>query len=131
MLDVGANMDSSALMLLQFGFMGSVYAEWALGFKKPSVGLLSIGEEGGKGNNVVKGAYELLSKSPLNFVGNIEGRDLFSGDINVVVCDGFVGNVCLKLAEGLLRSYNQLMLTEVLETPAAGQAGRFFVEAVF
>ncbi len=129
-LDVGANMDSSALMLLQFGFMGSVYAEWALGFKKPSVGLLSIGEEGGKGNSVVKRAYDLLRNSPLNFAGNIEGRDLFSGDINVVVCDGFVGNVCLKLAEGLLRSYNQLMRSEVLDTPA-GMLGGLFLKPSF
>jgi glycerol-3-phosphate acyltransferase PlsX len=129
-LDVGANMDCSALMLLQFGFMGSVYAQWALGYKNPSVGLLSIGEEGGKGNNVVKRAYDLLKDSPLNFVGNIEGRDLFSGDINVVVCDGFVGNVCLKLAEGLLRSYNQLMHTEVLDTPA-GMLGGLFLKPSF
>ena len=71
-----------------------------------------------------------MAQSPLNFVGNIEGRDLFSGNVNVVVCDGFVGNVCLKLAEGLLRSYNQLVRTEVLETPA-GMFGGLFLKPSF
>jgi glycerol-3-phosphate acyltransferase PlsX len=129
-IDVGANTDCSALMLLQFGFMGSVYAQWALGYENPSVALMSIGEEGGKGNNTVRRAHELLSASPLNFKGNIEGRDLFSGNVNVVVCDGFVGNVCLKLAEGLLRSYNHLMHSEVLDTPA-GMLGGFLLRPSF
>jgi glycerol-3-phosphate acyltransferase PlsX len=78
------------------------------------VGLLSIGEEGGKGNLVVRQAYEHLKASSLNFAGNVEGRDLFSSEVSVVVCDGFVGNVCLKLSEGLLSAYNQLVKNEVV-----------------
>jgi len=115
-IDVGANVDCSSLMLLQFGYMGSVYAESVLGIKEPKVGILSIGEEGGKGNTVVKQAYDYLKNSPLNFVGNVEGRDLFDGDVAVVVCDGFVGNVCLKLTEGLVDNLTQLMKREVLAT---------------
>jgi glycerol-3-phosphate acyltransferase PlsX len=124
-IDVGANTDCSALMLLQFGYMGVVYAQWALGYENPSVGLMSIGEEGGKGTSTVRRAHELLKDSPLNFMGNIEGRDLFTGEVDVAVCDGFVGNVCLKLAEGLLRSYNQLMKSEVLDTPMGKLGGCF------
>ena len=104
LLDVGANVDCPPMMLLQFGYMGTVYAERVLGVKNPSVGLLSIGEEGSKGNNAVRAAHEYFKNSALNFVGNIEGRDLFSGEVSVVVCDGFVGNVCLKLSEGLAES---------------------------
>lgn len=101
LVDVGANVDCTPLMLLQFGYMGSVYAQRVLGVASPKVGLLSIGEESGKGNSLVKRAYEDFATSPLNFVGNVEGRDMFSGAAQVVVCDGFVGNVCLKLSEAL------------------------------
>ena len=115
-IDVGANVDCSSLMLLQFGYMGSVYAETVLGIADPKVGILSIGEESGKGNTVVKQAYDYLKNSPLNFTGNVEGRDLLDGDVSVVVCDGFVGNVCLKLAEGLVENLKELMKREVLST---------------
>ncbi len=115
-IDVGANVDCSSLMLLQFAYMGSVYAETVLGIDSPKVGILSIGEEGGKGNSVVKQAYDYLKNSPLNFVGNVEGRNLFDGNLAVVVCDGFVGNVCLKLTEGLVDNLTQLMKREVLAT---------------
>jgi glycerol-3-phosphate acyltransferase PlsX len=115
-IDVGANVDCTSLMLLQFGYMGSVYAETVLGIESPKVGILSIGEEGGKGNTLVKQSYEHLKNSPLNFVGNVEGRDLLDGDVAVVVCDGFVGNVCLKLAEGLIKNLTELMKLEVLST---------------
>lgn len=115
-IDVGANVDCSSLMLLQFGYMGSVYAETVLGIEAPKVGILSIGEESGKGNSAVKQAYDYLKNSPLNFVGNVEGRDLLDGDVAVVVCDGFVGNICLKLAEGLVENLKELMKREVLAT---------------
>ncbi len=115
-IDVGANVDCTSLMLLQFGYMGSVYAETVLGIKAPKVGILSIGEESGKGNSVVKQAYDYLKNSPLNFVGNVEGRDLFDGDVAVVVCDGFVGNVCIKLTEGLVGNLTELMKRQVLST---------------
>jgi glycerol-3-phosphate acyltransferase PlsX len=116
-IDVGANVDCSSLMLLQFGYMGAVYAERVLGIANPQVGLLSIGEEGGKGNSVVRQAHEYLKNSRLNFVGNVEGRDLFDGEVAVVVCDGFVGNVCLKLAEGMVKNLTELMRREVMATP--------------
>ena len=129
-IDVGANVDCSAQMLLQFGYMGSVYAESVLGLDSPRVGLLSIGEEGGKGNSVVKRAYEYLSESQLNFAGNVEGRDLFSGEVAVVVCDGFVGNVCLKLAEGLVAAYGTLVKAEVQKS-VRGKAGAVLLKPSF
>lgn len=115
-IDVGANVDCTSLMLLQFGYMGSVYAESVLSINEPKIGILSIGEESGKGNTVVKQAYDYLKNSPLNFTGNVEGRDLLDGDVAVVVCDGFVGNVCLKLAEGLVENLKELMKREVIHT---------------
>ena len=101
MIDVGANVDCKPIHLLQFGIMCSVFTEELLGKPRPRVGLLSIGEEGTKGNQLVKSAYDLLAKSDLNFVGNVEGGQIFKGDVDVIVCDGFVGNICLKLSESL------------------------------
>lgn len=112
-IDVGANVDCSPLMLLQFAYMGAAYAQRVLGAADPTVGLLSIGEEDSKGNLVVKQTHDMLKASQLNFMGNVEGRDLFTGEVSVVVCDGFVGNVCLKLVEGL-----------------AGTLKRFFLEGI-
>ncbi|MDQ7094725.1 phosphate acyltransferase PlsX [Desulfosporosinus sp. PR] len=100
-LDVGANLDASPEQLCQYGLMGSVYAEKILGIPKPKVGLLNIGSEEGKGNDLTQKAYDLLKKAPLNFLGNVEGRDVPYGRADVVVCEGFVGNVLLKTAEGL------------------------------
>jgi glycerol-3-phosphate acyltransferase PlsX len=100
-IDVGANVDCRPDFLLDFAVMGSVFVEKALGREKPRVGLLSIGEEEGKGNELTFAAKPLLQNSPLNFIGNVEGRDIFSGNVDVVVCDGFVGNVILKFGEGL------------------------------
>jgi len=128
-IDVGANVDCSALMLLQFGYMGAVYAERVLGMENPSVGLLSIGEEGGKGNTVVRQAYEYLKNSRLNFVGNVEGRDLFGGEVSVVVCDGFVGNVSLKLAEGMIANLKKLMREEVFRS-ARGKMGALLLKPI-
>lgn len=101
-LDAGANVDCRPYHLFQLGLMGDAFARDLLGYAAPRVSLLSIGEEEGKGNSQVKEAYELLKLAQnLNFVGNAEGRDIFTGDIDVVVCDGFVGNVVVKMSEGL------------------------------
>ncbi len=103
MLDLGANVDCTAEHLLQFGIMGSVLVSSIEGKASPSVGLLNIGEEDIKGNEVVKSAAELLRASGLNFYGNVEGDDIYKGTTDVVVCDGFVGNVALKASEGVIR----------------------------
>jgi len=103
MLDLGANVDCSAQHLLQFAIMGTAFAQVGKQNPNPSVGLLNIGEEAIKGNEVVKQAGELLRQSALNFYGNVEGDDIFKGTVDVVVCDGFVGNVSLKTAEGVAR----------------------------
>jgi glycerol-3-phosphate acyltransferase PlsX len=100
-LDVGANVDCEPEMLQQFGLMGEIYSRLVLKIARPRVGLLSIGEEEHKGNALTKDATPLLKSLDVNFIGNVEGRDLFSGTVDVIVCDGFVGNVALKVAEGL------------------------------
>lgn len=102
LFDVGATVDCRANNLLDYALMGSVYSSYILGVENPRVGLLSVGEENTKGNELTLEAYELLSKSGLNFVGNIEGGDILKGKVDVVVCDGFVGNVILKFAESVL-----------------------------
>ena len=101
LIDAGANPDSSPENLLQFGIMGSVFSEQVLGNKRPKVALLSIGEEDLKGNDITKEAFKLLKASSLNFQGNIEGRDLYENPADVVVCDGFTGNVVLKTSESI------------------------------
>ena len=100
-IDVGATVDAKAIHLLQYGLMGSVFMERVRGIATPKVALLSIGEEPTKGNEVTREAYPLLQKSGVNFIGNIEGRDLLQGTADVVVCDGFVGNIILKFTESL------------------------------
>jgi len=101
LIDVGGNVDCRPAHLLQFGIMANAFATSCLGMQRPKVGILNIGEEAGKGNEQVRVAYELLKSSPLNFVGNVEGGQIFSGLAQIVVCDGFIGNVALKLSEGL------------------------------
>lgn len=101
LLDAGANADCDPVNLAQFAMMGSIYAEQVFGFAKPRVGLLSIGEEETKGNKLTVEAHQLIKQSGLNFIGNIEGRDVHHGECEVIVCDGFVGNIVLKLSEGL------------------------------
>ncbi|MBW1925917.1 MAG: phosphate acyltransferase PlsX [Deltaproteobacteria bacterium] len=115
MIDVGANVDCKPVHLLQFGIMGSVFAGELLDNSRPRVGLLSIGEEDTKGNQLVKRAYDLLADSDLNFVGNIEGGEVFKGDVDVIVCDGFVGNICLKLSEGLAKTVLTMLSSEIGE----------------
>jgi glycerol-3-phosphate acyltransferase PlsX len=100
LLDSGANVECRPHNLVEFALMGTVYARDVLGRENPVVGLLSIGEESVKGNELTKAAFDLLSRAPLNFHGNVEGRDIGMGTVDVVVCDGFVGNVVLKVAEG-------------------------------
>jgi phosphate acyltransferase len=100
-IDVGANMDCKPQNLLQFAIMGEVFIKYLYAKASPTVGLLNIGEEEGKGNELTQATFELLKKSNLNFIGNVEGRNITTGKVDVVVCDGFVGNVVLKLAEGL------------------------------
>jgi len=103
LLDAGANPDATADMIAQFAVMGSVYANKILGLDKPRVGLMSIGEEDGKGNDVTKQAKKLLEESQLNFIGNVESRDMFEGRVDVVACDGFTGNVVLKTSESVAK----------------------------
>ena len=101
LLDVGANVDCSPLNLYQFAIMGNEYSKYILKKGNPKIGLLNIGEEEHKGNDLTKKTYEELKKAPINFVGNVEGRDIFNGRVDVIVCDGFIGNVILKAVEGL------------------------------
>ncbi len=103
LLDAGANPDSTPEMLLQYAVMGSIYSREILGVANPSIGLLSIGEEEGKGNESTKKTFSLLSQSKLNFIGNVESRDLFGAKVSVAVCDGFVGNVVLKTSEAVAK----------------------------
>jgi glycerol-3-phosphate acyltransferase PlsX len=114
LLDVGANVDCKPRHFLQFAIMGSVYSRVILGLRSPRVGLLSVGSEEGKGNEVTKAAHKLLSEKeePLNFIGNVEGGDLFSGTVDVVVCDGFTGNIVLKSGEALAASFETLLRAE-------------------
>ncbi|MDI6734584.1 MAG: phosphate acyltransferase PlsX [bacterium] len=101
LLDVGANVDCKSNQLLQFAMMGDVYARYILKKTNPKIGLLSIGEEEGKGNALTCETFDLLQKTSLNFIGNVEGRDIINGKVDVIVCDGFVGNVVLKFGESL------------------------------
>jgi phosphate acyltransferase len=109
LLDVGANVDCKPAHLLQFAIMGEIFSRSILGINRPKVGLLSIGEEESKGNELTKEVFPMLKASPLNFVGNIEGRGVFRGDVDVIVCDGFVGNVALKLGEGVTEMFTALL----------------------
>jgi len=113
LIDGGANVDCRPINLLQFGIMADVLSKILLRCPEPKVAILSNGEEEGKGNHLVKEAFELLKHCSLGFVGNIEGRDLFTGKVDVIVCDGFVGNVVIKLAEGLASSMGRLLKGEL------------------
>jgi glycerol-3-phosphate acyltransferase PlsX len=112
LLDVGANVDCKPRNLLQFGVMGYIYAERILGIKDIRVGLLNVGQEESKGNELALEAFPLLREAGINFIGNVEGRDIFNGSANVVVCDGFVGNVVLKFGEGLAMSLLRMIKEE-------------------
>ncbi len=138
LLDCGANVDCKPYHLFQFGLMGDAFARDLLDYPSPSVSLLSIGEEEGKGNTQVKEAYELLKMAKnMNFAGNCEGRDLFTGDVEVVICDGFLGNVVLKMSEGLSASLIRILKRNLrsgfmatLGAMLAKQAFKKFAETV-
>jgi glycerol-3-phosphate acyltransferase PlsX len=130
MMDVGANVDCRPKHLFQFGVMGAAFSDNLFQIEKPSIDLLSIGEEGGKGNVLVKSAHELFRKSSLNFIGNVEGRDIFQGDVDVIVCDGFVGNVCLKVSEGLAEAIIAMLRTEMSKSFMA-KIGYFLAKQAF
>ena len=130
LLDVGANVDCKPNNLEQFALMGEVYARSMLKIEHPRVGLLSIGEEEGKGNELTREAFPLLQKLPIHFVGNVEGRDLFNGRVDVVVCDGFVGNVALKASEGLGRLVRD-SLKESLTSTVTAQVGALLSRKAF
>ncbi len=119
MVDVGANIDPRPIHLLHYGIMGDAYSRYILGKEKPSIGLLSIGEEATKGTDFVKETHKLLDESRLNFTGNIEGQDVFAGRCDVILCDGFVGNVVLKVAEGIGAAIVKLMKSRIRNKPLA------------
>jgi len=116
LLDVGASVECRPQHLLQFAIMGSVYARVVFGLDSPRVGLLSIGEEASKGNELTREAHRLLKTSPLAFIGNVEARDVYSGNADVIVCDGFTGNVALKISEGLVDVVETLLRDELSST---------------
>jgi phosphate acyltransferase len=118
LMDIGANVDCRSLHLFQFAVMASAFAR-VNNVKNPRVGLLTIGEETGKGNSLVKETYPLLAASSLNFIGNVEGRDVFQGNVDVIVCDGFVGNICLKVSEGLAEAAMQMLRDEIVKSLSA------------
>ena len=130
LMDVGANVDCTPKMLVQFAIMGEVYSRVILKTENPRVGLLSIGEEEHKGNELTRSALPLLKGLPLNFVGNVEGRDLYTGAVDVIICDGFVGNVVLKTSEGLADAMRQ-MLTEALSATAVRKLGYLLARPAF
>jgi glycerol-3-phosphate acyltransferase PlsX len=119
LLDVGANVDCKAHNLEQFAVMGEMYARSVLKIHKPRVGLLSIGEEETKGNDLTREAFPLLKALPINFIGNVEGRDIFNGNADVIVCDGFVGNVALKTSEGIGRFVRDALRESLNKTVTA------------
>jgi len=130
LLDVGANVECKPLQLLQFAVMGSLYTEAVLGVRRPTVGLMSVGEEQGKGGPRVREQYRVLAAAGINFVGNVEGRDVFSGDVDVIVCDGFTGNVILKVAEGLGEMVIGTLREEARRSPVYG-AGLLMAKGAF
>ncbi|MGP8243273.1 MAG: phosphate acyltransferase PlsX [Bryobacteraceae bacterium] len=129
-LDVGANVDCSARMLAQFAVMGEIYSRVVLRRDKPRVGILSIGEEDHKGNDLTRAARELIKELQVDFVGNVEGRDIYGGEVDVIVCDGFIGNVALKVSEGLVTMVTQ-MLRESLESSIQTKIGAALSKPAF
>jgi glycerol-3-phosphate acyltransferase PlsX len=129
-VDVGANVDCEPQMLAQFAVMGEIYSRLVLKIKNPRVGLLSIGEEEHKGNALTRDATPLLKELGLNFIGNVEGGDIFSGHTDVIVCDGFVGNVALKVSEGLVEMIGN-MLRESLKATVTRQIGFLLSRSAF
>ncbi len=130
MLDAGANADCRPENLVEFAIMGSCYARHAFGVSEPRVGILNIGEETKKGNALVQAAYSLLQSAPINFVGHIEGNHAFDGDIDVIVCDGFVGNVVLKVLEGSVGLVSHI-LKDGIRTSWLSKIGALLMKPAF
>jgi len=130
LLDVGANVDSKPEHLLQFGVMGEIYYRLTFANRKPRVGLLSIGEEESKGNELTRAVYDRFKVLPVQFVGNVEGNDLFSGKVDVIVCDGFVGNLALKICEGLAMEIVKF-LRKTFKGSLASQVGYLLSRGAF
>src|SRR5581483_3222814 len=130
LLDVGANVDTKPHNLVQFAVMGEIYFRSMFGTKRPRVGLLSIGEEETKGNDLTREALQILKQLPLNFVGNVEGRDLYNGQVDVIVADGFVGNVALKISEGVANLVRHT-LKETLKATITRQVGYLLSRSAF
>jgi glycerol-3-phosphate acyltransferase PlsX len=130
LLDVGANVDSKVAHLVQFAVMGEIYYRLIFGVRRPKVALLSIGEEEMKGNELITEVHPRLKELPLNFVGNVEGRELFSGNVNVVVCDGFTGNVALKVSEGAAQQII-LLLKKALQSTMASKVGSLLSRSAY
>lgn len=128
-MDVGANVDCRPKHLFQFALMAASFSR-VYDIESPRVGILTIGEEAGKGNQLVKDTWPLLAESSLNFVGNVEGRDIFQGDVDVIVCDGFVGNICLKVSEGLVEAATQMLREGIMGSPIA-KLGYLLARPVF
>ena len=129
-VDVGANVDCSPQMLVQFGIMGEIYSRLVYHTQTPRVGILSIGEEEHKGNELTRAAAELLKLIPFNFIGNVEGRDLYTGHADVIVCDGFIGNVALKVSEGMVDVFKH-MLQESLAATLTRKIGYLLSRAAY
>ena len=130
LMDIGANVDCRPQHLFQFAIMASSCSGLLLNKDRPRVGLLSIGEESGKGNSLVKETHDLLKASSLNFIGNVEGRDVYKGDVDVIVCDGFVGNISLKISEGLAEAAMQMLKVEIMKSLRA-KIGYLFIRKAF
>jgi glycerol-3-phosphate acyltransferase PlsX len=130
LLDVGANVDCKVHHLEQFAVMGNIYAKRMLGIERPRVGLLSIGEEESKGNELTREAFHALKELPICFLGNVEGRDIYNGNADVIVCDGFVGNVALKASEGLAK-FIVAQLREALNSTVTAQVGALLSRKAF
>jgi len=130
LLDVGANVDSKPHNLEQWAVMGEIYFRKMFNVARPRVGLLSIGQEESKGNELTRAAYALIKQLPMNFLGNVEGRDLYNGRVDVIVCDGFVGNVALKISEGMVEAV-RFLLKESLRSTITSQVGYLLSRKAF
>lgn len=130
-IDVGANIDAKPIELFQYGLMADAYFRYILDKPNPKIGLLNIGEEESKGTDVVKETRELFEKSGLNFIGNVEGKDLFSGKSDIIVCDGFVGNVALKVTESVVETMQAFLKKHLLKSNLLGKLGLLFLKPSF
>ncbi len=130
LLDVGANVDCKPHHLVEFAVMGETYYHVIFGVERPRVGLLSIGQEDHKGNDLTREALALLKQLPANFIGNVEGRDLYNGRVDVIICDGFIGNVALKVSEGLIEAVYSL-LKEALSSTLSSKVGYVLARKAF